>query len=37
VSRDNGRALYSGENLRVAGYRKVVDAIATDVRAQLDG
>ena len=34
VSRNNTLELYSGKDLDVAGYRKVVDAIAADVRAR---
>jgi hypothetical protein len=33
VSRNNGLGLYSGRDLRAAGYRNVVDAIAAGVRA----
>ena len=35
VTRNSGLELYSGKDLDVAGYRKVVDAIATDVRARM--
>ena len=35
VNRDSGLDLYSGKDLGVAGYRKVVDAIAADVRASM--
>jgi hypothetical protein len=35
VTRNSGLALYSGDDLDVAGYRKVVDAIAADVRARM--
>jgi hypothetical protein len=34
VSRNDGLKLYSGSDLKVNGYRKVVDAIAADVRAR---
>ncbi len=33
VSRNNTLDLYSGSDLDIAGYRKVVDAIAAEVRA----
>jgi hypothetical protein len=36
VSRHNTLDLYSGKDLDVAGYTKVVDAIAADVRTALD-
>ena len=36
VSRNNTLELYSGKDLDVAGYRKVVDAIAADVRARTE-
>ena len=35
VTRNSGLEQYSGKQLDVAGYRKVVDAIAADVRAGL--
>jgi hypothetical protein len=35
VNRNSGLALYSGKDLGVAGYHKVVDAIAADVRARM--
>ena len=35
VSRNSGLDLYSGKDLGVTGYRKVVDAIAADVRARM--
>lgn len=35
VTRNSGLELYSGTDLGVAGYRKVVDAIAADVRARM--
>lgn len=35
VKRNSGLELYSGKQLGAAGYRKVVDAIAADVRAGL--
>lgn len=35
VTRSSGLEPYSGKQLDVAGYRKVVDAIAADVRARL--
>jgi hypothetical protein len=35
VTRNSGVELYSGKDLDVTGYRKVVDAIAADVRAQM--
>jgi hypothetical protein len=35
VSRNSGLELYSGKQPGAAGYRKVVDAIAADVRARL--
>jgi hypothetical protein len=35
VSRHSGLALYSGEDLGKGAYRKVVDAIAADVRARV--
>ena len=34
VTRNSGLGLYSGEDLDVDGYRKVVDAIAADVRGR---
>ena len=36
VSRNNTLELFSGKDLDVAGYRKVVDAIAADVRARTE-
>ena len=36
MSQGNSIEIYSGKDIRAAAYRKVVDAIATDVRAQLD-
>jgi hypothetical protein len=35
VTRGTGLALYSGKELDTADYRKVVDAIAADVRARM--
>jgi hypothetical protein len=35
VTRGSSLELYSGEDLDTAGYRKVVDAIAADVRARM--
>jgi hypothetical protein len=35
VTRNTSLELYSGKDLDVAGYRKVVDAIAADVRARM--
>ena len=35
VTRNSTLELYSGKDLDVAGYRKVVDAIAADVRARM--
>ena len=36
VSRNNTLELYSGKDLDVAGYRKVIDAIAAEVRARTE-
>ena len=35
VTRNSGLEQYSGKQLDVAGYRKVVDVIAADVRGRL--
>ena len=35
VTRNSSLELFSGKDLEVDGYRKVVDAIAADVRASL--
>jgi hypothetical protein len=35
VTRHSGLELYSGKDVDVAGYRKLADAIATDMRARM--